>query len=110
MARQEGAAIGNLNTLARRAQMRQRQLLALDSLRVRSPHLCYIVDKHKLGEVIVDGGAREMFASGQVIAVLERGAPELFVICGAQAPRGAPLFPALDLSSYLLKISQQHAV
>ena len=90
--------------------MRQRQLLTLDRLRVRGSHLRYVVDKHEFGEVIVDGGAREMFARGQVVAVLERGAPEPFVICGAQAPRSAPVVPAFDLSGYLLKISQQHAV
>src|SRR5258707_15759408 len=105
MSCQDGAAIGNLDTLPGRAQMRQRQLLALDRLRVRSSHLCDVVDKHEFGEVIVDGGAREMLASGQVVAVLERGAPEPFVIGGAQAPRGAPVVPAFDLSGYLLKIS-----
>src|SRR5882757_8831823 len=78
MACQEGTTIRNLNTLPRRAQMRQRQLLALDRLRVRSSHLCHVVDKHEFGEVIVDGGAREMFASSQVVAVLECGAPEPF--------------------------------
>jgi len=86
--------------------MRQRQLLALDRLRVRSPHLGTSLTKHEFGEVVVDGGAREMFASSQVVAVLERGAPEPFVICGAQAPRRAPVAPTSDLSGYLLEISQ----
>src|SRR5882672_5590550 len=103
MACQRGATIGNLDTLPRRAQMRQRQLLALDRLRVRSPHLCHVVDKHEFGEVVVDRGAREMLASGQVVAVLERGAAEPFVIRGAPAPGRAPVVPAFDLSGYLLE-------
>src|SRR5467141_4043154 len=110
MACQKRAAIGNLDTLPRWAQMRQRQLLALDRLRVCSSHLCHVVDKHEFGEVVVDRGAREMLAGSQVVAVFERSAPEFFVIRGPQAPGGAPVVPAFDLAGYLLEISQQHAV
>ena len=63
--------------------MRQRELLAFDCLRVRGSHLRHVVDKHELGEVVVDGSARQMLASGQMVAVLERSTPEAFVICGA---------------------------
>ena len=53
---------------------------------------------------------RKKSARAAEITALLKQAKKPFVICGAQAPRGAPLFPALDLPGYLLKISQQHAV
>src|SRR5258706_543012 len=110
IAAHKGAAIGNLDSLPRRTQMRQCELLAFDGFRVCRSHLCHVVHKHELGEVIVDGGAREMLARAQVVTVLQSGTPEILVISGAQGPCGAPVFPAFDLAGYLLEIRQQHAV
>ena len=69
-------SIRDLDALARRAEMRQRQLAALDRLHVRGLHLREVVHEQEFCEVIVDAGALQVLA----------GADELLAAPSASRP------------------------
>ncbi len=101
---------GNLDALARRAQVRQRKPAALHRLHVRSAHLVDIVDEQELREVVIHPGAAQVLARGEAMALGERVAPELLVDCRARRPRRAPVLPPGDAARHLLEVGEQHAV
>src|SRR5581483_8774649 len=98
------------DALARRTQERQRRLPALDRLHVRGLHLRHVVDEQEGGEVVVDAGALQRLAGGQVVAARERLAPDLLVMGGAGRPRGAPLVVARNRGRHLLEVGEHDAV
>ncbi len=63
------AFVGHLHALARRAQMRQRELAALDRLHVRGLHLREVLHEQELAEVIVDAGALQVLARADELLV-----------------------------------------
>ncbi len=90
------AFVRDAQALARRTQEGQRRLPAFDRLHVRHLHLRHVVDEQKGREVVVDAGALQAFAGGELMPALERLAAELFVMRRARRPGGAPLVVALE--------------
>ena len=104
------ALVGDRDALARRIEMRQRSVAALDRLHVRGLHLRHVVHEQELAEVVVDAGALQMLARADELPVGQRLAPHRLVHGGLVGPGAAPVVPAGDAGGHLLEIGERHAV
>ena len=73
------ALVRNRHALARRIEVRQREIAALDDFLVRAAHLVGLVHEHELAEVIAQRRAREMARRRHAVAFAERLAAQAFV-------------------------------
>src|SRR5581483_10744596 len=90
--------------------MRQREHAALARLAMRRAHLRHVLHEKKLGEVIVDAGAREMLARAQRLPRRQRLAPKALMHSRALRPGGAPAVPGGQRTGDLLMVGGNDAV
>ena len=73
------ALVRDRDALARRIEMRQREVAALDRLHVRGLHLRHVVHEQELAEMVVDAGALQMLARADELLRRQRLAPHRLV-------------------------------
>ena len=104
------ALIRDFDAFAGRPQMRQRRLPAFDLLLVRGLHLRDVMHEQKRGEMVVDAGALQTFAGGEIMLARERLAAELLMVRGARRPGAAPVVVRRERAGDFLEVGQHDAV
>ena len=104
------ALVRDLDPLARRPQVRQREVAALDPLHVRRLHLRDVVHEQERAEMVVHAGALQVLAGAQRPLLVQGLAPEPLMHGGALRPGAAPVVPRRRRRRHLLEVGEVDAV